>query len=89
MPLEGSSRPVLVTGTAGFIGMHVCRRLLRARRQPRQFDAVTRRLDAPRPVQAQLSRLLRVYHVGNHRPDTPLEAGLSEFAAWFRPYHKM
>ena len=74
------SRPVLVTGAAGFIGAAVCERLLARGERVVGIDNLNSYYD-PALKQARLSRLEA--WVG-FRPSTSIEVGVERFARWYQ-----
>ena len=77
-----SFRPVIVTGAAGFIGMHVCERLLARGERVVGIDSFTPYYD-PALKRARLEAL-------NHRPDFSFyEIDLADFAAVTRVFDEV
>jgi nucleoside-diphosphate-sugar epimerase len=73
--------PVLVTGAAGFIGMHVARRLLSDGHDVVGLDNLNTYYD-PRLKEARVAEL----ETFGFRPKTSIAEGVRRFVHWFRSY---
>ncbi len=71
-----SSRPILITGAAGFIGFHLCHRLLAEGWQVVGLDSMTEYYDVPLK-QARLGRLTGFPKCPSEHVDTPDRQAIS------------
>jgi len=82
------SDPVLVTGSAGFIGFHTARRLLARGETVIGVDNLNSYYD-PALKQARLDRLRPEPAVLDHAPSVPIDVGVRRFVEGYRDFHQV